>query len=346
MKKQITIYSIFIFATFFISFSSFYTHEKNSGQAPTGNTGAPGESTCAGCHTGGTYSGTITLLMNGGDVFEYEPAVKYTISFAANYGAPRYGFSLTALDSENNPAGQFTVTNDANTSYAVSQSNQRQYMGHKSAGANNSWTFEWTAPQSDVGNITFYYVINAANQNGGTSGDKIETGNTVIVPAEVAETYALTLESNPAQAGTVSGDGVFEEGVVIAINAIANDGFTFLNWTEGDTEISTLAGFDYTMPAEAKILTANFEAEQTFVDGNKLNELLIYPNPASDILVIESAENIREILISDISGKIVFNSQGVSDNMNINLITWESGIYFIKFFTEKETITKKFSVAR
>jgi uncharacterized repeat protein (TIGR02543 family) len=189
MKKKFTIYLLFFAAITFISLTP-NTGNKNSGQAPIGRTGAPGEGTCAGCHSGGSYTGQILFEIGDEPITEYTPGETYTIAFTCDFNAPRFGFSVTALNANDEPAGDFTVLNDDNTSRAVAVNN-RQYIGHKNANDNNVWEFEWTAPATDVGNVTFYYVINAANGDGGTGGDYIELGTTSLAPGEEPETFEV-----------------------------------------------------------------------------------------------------------------------------------------------------------
>jgi len=61
-----------------------------------------------------------------------------------------------------------------------------------------------------------------------------------------------------------------------------------------------------------------------------------YPNPFNELLIIESGNDIQDISISDITGKIVFNKSVNPPSVKINTIEWESGIYFIK--VNKQTI--------
>ncbi len=200
--KSKTILLLFLSAILFIALKP-HGGNKNSGQSPLGRTGAPGETTCGGCHSGGSYSGSMTFEFGTKNASEYEPGETYLITFTGEYGAPRYGFSITVLDADDNPAGDFTLVNEDNTSFGT-LGNGRQYVGHKAADATNEWIFEWTAPSQDVGPVTFYYVINAANGDGGTGGDFIETGSTSIQPAEetqiaeVDNTGTVSVFPNPA----------------------------------------------------------------------------------------------------------------------------------------------------
>lgn len=256
MKKR-TIYLLCIPVMLLVALKP-HGDNRNSSQAPLGRTGAPNESTCGACHGGGSYSGDILFQLDQNGNTEYQPGNTYTVSFEADFGAPRYGFSITALDAGNQPAGDFTITNQDNTSFGT-LANGRQYVGHKSADGTNQWSFEWTAPDDDVGNITFYYVINAANGDGGTGGDFVQTATTMISPAEEEELFTLTLVANPANAGQLSGDGQYEAGESVTVAAQPNEGYEFINWTDIDgNEVSNQESFVFTMPAEDTSLLANF----------------------------------------------------------------------------------------
>ena len=79
--------------------------------------------------------------------------------------------------------------------------------------------------------------------------------------------YTLALAVNHEVAGTVTGADEYKEGDEATIKATANEGWTFVNWTdEDDVEVSTSAEFDYIMPATDVTLTANFKCDPvTFI---------------------------------------------------------------------------------
>ena len=197
MKTKLTILALFFASIFFISLNS-HSDSKSSSQAPIGRTGAPGETTCASCHSGGSYTGDIIFNLGDENTTEYIPGQTYPISFTSDFNALRFGFSVTALNENNEPAGEFTLVNNDNTSFATA-GNGRQYVGHKNADNNNEWEFEWTAPASDQGDITFYYVINAANNDNATSGDYIETGTSTFSPGEAPETFDVVFNVDMTQ---------------------------------------------------------------------------------------------------------------------------------------------------
>jgi hypothetical protein len=75
-----------------------------------------------------------------------------------------------------------------------------------------------------------------------------------------ATTFTLTLNAVPEEGGEVSGEGVYDPGAQVEVNATPNTGWSFVNWTNTmGMIISTEATFTFTMPDNDMILNANFE---------------------------------------------------------------------------------------
>src|SRR5262249_43378703 len=67
--------------------------------------------------------------------------------------------------------------------------------------------------------------------------------------------------ASPTAGGTVSGGGTFTSGSTQTVTATPASGYTFVNWTEGGTVVSTSASYGFTLSAN-RTLVANFP--QTF----------------------------------------------------------------------------------
>lgn len=78
------------------------------------------------------------------------------------------------------------------------------------------------------------------------------------IPAEIP-TYTLTLTAQPAEGGKVEGAGPFEAEADVTITATANEGYKFVAWKAGETEVSTQAEYTFKMPAADTAFTAVFE---------------------------------------------------------------------------------------
>lgn len=69
--------------------------------------------------------------------------------------------------------------------------------------------------------------------------------------------FTVVLSSNPTDGGTTTGGGSFVDGTSVTIGATPNAGYTFVNWTEGTTIISTNSTHIFTL-IKNRVLIANF----------------------------------------------------------------------------------------
>jgi len=67
----------------------------------------------------------------------------------------------------------------------------------------------------------------------------------------------ITLSASPSAGGKVSGAGAFAAGSSVTVTATANGGYTFANWTENGSVISSNASYTFTVN-ENQTLVANF----------------------------------------------------------------------------------------
>jgi len=77
--------------------------------------------------------------------------------------------------------------------------------------------------------------------------------------------YALTLEANPVAGGSVTDNtntGPYDAGETVNLTATPNAGYEFAGWKNGESNVSAVATFDYTMPAADTTLTAYFQSLQ------------------------------------------------------------------------------------
>jgi hypothetical protein len=77
--------------------------------------------------------------------------------------------------------------------------------------------------------------------------------------------HALDLTVNPEGSGTATGEGYYLEGEEATLTAIPDSGYTFLNWSLGDSILSTDSLFVYTMPDSSINILANFTLRNYFL---------------------------------------------------------------------------------
>ena len=207
MKRNFTIVaSVFTVFTALLFISTRLV--SNSAQPPSPFTGSssfsygiagdPGQTTCNHCHTGTTRIDaskfTIKLSTDSAGLVGSSNVVSGTTQYipdsaewvsielnGTNGNTPKFGFQVTALDSANNMAGSFVLTNTAKTVSGTSGTTGRQYVGHKLADGNTkAWAFKWRTPHT--GNVTFYYTCNMAKGAGDdlAPGDSVYAATTTI----------------------------------------------------------------------------------------------------------------------------------------------------------------------
>ncbi len=74
------------------------------------------------------------------------------------------------------------------------------------------------------------------------------------------EEYTVALSSNPSAGGTTTGGGSYISGASVTVEATANTGYTFINWTEGTNVLSSNSSFTFTISGNME-LVANFSSE-------------------------------------------------------------------------------------
>ena len=92
-----------------------------------------------------------------------------------------------------------------------------------------------------------------------------EGGSEITSASEVFEelaNYDVTVTATPTEGGAVTGSGTYNHGDSVTLTATPNTGYTFVNWTEGGTEVSTSASYTFTA-TEDRALVANFEEVHT-----------------------------------------------------------------------------------
>lgn len=214
MKKNYFFLAGLVGVSFLLSFSwdnsnelqAYYKQShRNAAGSPAGRTGAPGELNCTACHSGTVQSGaginTVTIADGNGAVTEYIPGTTYTVTIDMGVSNPKNGFQIISLNSSNAQAGTNTIISGSGTQQ-LNGSSGKKYITHTSSGNSlSTWSYEWTAPATNVGDITFYLATNQSNSNSNNTGDLIRVsnftiGSTVSVDEEASSAVDVSLGFN------------------------------------------------------------------------------------------------------------------------------------------------------
>lgn len=182
-----------------------------SGGAPSASTGAPSEKHCAssGCHSefapnSGVAKLAVSLESNG--IKEYEPGKTYPITVSiSNPGIIRFGFQVVALkNTDNSNAGTIKLLDAERTQILPGYGTiaDRRYITYTYEGTNavsngyGEWSFEWTAPETNEGPITFYIGSIAANDDGTDEGDHAYSRKIILDAPSVSWSITPTVSSS------------------------------------------------------------------------------------------------------------------------------------------------------
>ena len=134
-------------------------------------------------------------------------------------------------------------------------------------------------------------------------------------------TYTVTAESANATMGTVSGGGSYAEGAVATLTAIANAGYRFERWHDGNTDNPRMV----TVTGDATY-TAYFEADETegIDDAGEEPHVEVY---ASEGRIHIVGERPAEVAVYDAMGRrVAAMATGTSTPM-------PAGVYLVKVGT-------------
>ncbi|MDF1673260.1 MAG: DUF4465 domain-containing protein [Vicingaceae bacterium] len=108
------------------------------------------------------------------------------------------------------------------------------------------------------------------------------------------------------------------------------------------TSSDTTGGFGMNTPNFFVFDDFNGIGPMSIIDNFDSNQLLIYPNPAQNIINISLELGGKSIVIIDISGKVVVNKTNLNKGITrIDISKLQSGIYFVKQGAKVEKFIKQ-----
>ena len=206
---------------------------------PAGYTGAPGDNKtgciASGCHTGtaNTGGGSVKISLPSGAT-SYTPggpAIPISV-LITDTSMKSYGFELTARSGAAGTTNAGTVTpTDGNTQITCLDPNSKGAcpditdIEHTTAGWQNSisskgsytYTFNWTPPATNVGNVTMYVAANCGTGAALVSPTHVYLASMALTPAApTGPAISNVLDAASARSGVVPGSWVAIYGSTLA----------------------------------------------------------------------------------------------------------------------------------
>ena len=200
-----------------------------------------------------SYDGNMKILdqygsSNGPATGTYMAWVLYGDPTLTLRNAVPADMNVTHNSSMNTTATSFTVNATNGNGALATLTRDNEIMG--SATINNgSCTIDFTAPGTPGTATLTVFGYN-----------KITYVGTVNITGGGGTTYTINTSANPEEGGTVTGGGTYNQGASCTVTATANEGYTFTNWTEGSTVVSTNASYTFNVTGN-RTLVANFTVQ-------------------------------------------------------------------------------------
>ena len=170
---------------------------SNAAGSPAGHTGSPSDGmtcTMSGCHAGTAAISPVQIISSNIPAAGYIPGTQYTITatLAGLTGVNnKCGFQISPQGPggvlRGTPIITSTGTKIVSTKY-ITHTN----TGNTGSGGSKTWSFDWIAPATGSGTVTFYGAFNYANGTGTASGDVIRTSSLAVSEDLTVSTAEIT----------------------------------------------------------------------------------------------------------------------------------------------------------
>ena len=214
----------------------------------------------------------------------------------------------------------YTAIFEADQLYTITVTSADESMGTVSGGGNFPMGAEVTIQAFAKGG----YYFNGWNDNDMSNprvitvtGDATYTAN---FSAQQSQTFTLTVSCNPTQ-GAVTGNGTYNAGDIVQIQAIPYQGFIFEKWNDGNTDNPRTVTVNNNMT-----FVAFFKGEG--VDEYGTGSIVLYPNPSNDVIRLQGIADNSEVRIYNTIGELV-KVVNVSDSEAINVSDLSAGLYIV-----------------
>ncbi|MBO6024092.1 MAG: hypothetical protein J6P83_04480 [Bacteroidales bacterium] len=213
---------------------------------------------------GGTVSGGGTFEQGQSCTVNATAATGYNFQKWTENGSQvstnaSYTFTVNANRNlvANFQAGSYTISASASPSNGGTVSGAGSYNYGQSctltATAATGYSFvKWTKNGTQVStNASYTFTV---------------TSSASYVAHFQANSYTISVSASPSAGGTVSGGGTHYYNQSCTVHANANSGYTFTNWTENGSQVSTNANYTFTVTSN-RTLVAHFTQQSQAPTG-------------------------------------------------------------------------------
>lgn len=208
-------------------------------------------------------------------------------------------------------------------------------------GENDDWVELYNNTSSDV-NLTNYFLSDSRSFI-----HKWEFLENTIIPANG---YLIVwADKDPQQAGLHTKFNLDKNGDELFLSYLDGTLIDSVDWSDEQAENRSFSRIP-NGTGDFRVADITYNAENTDnelgVNDLVINQgILVYPNPAEISINIDFTNKVAsKIIVNDLLGREVYNSENQNPNIQINVSNWSSGLYVVRFFGDTFNISQKILV--
>jgi len=181
------------------------------------------------------------------------------------------------------------------------------------------WNDDWMiTPQLQLGtNSVFTFMAKSYTADYGLEKFNVGVSTTGMAPDDFTMLNTSVIEVPVAWTEQTFDISAYDgEQVYVAIQCVSQDAFVFMI---DDVMVESITG----------------------IEENELCSISIYPNPATNLVNIESEDIINSIQIINYTGQLIYTQHTSGNTVQVNTNDFPSGVYFVNINTSEGITTQK-----
>ena len=247
---------------------------------------------------------------SGGPNSNYTNNLNYTMTIYPGTEGAMVSVNFTQFNTESNYDYLYIYNGTSTSATQIGQ-----YSGTTSPGT--------VTATNAAGALTFKFTSDES---------QVRTGWEATVSCEYSD-HTITATANPEEGGSITGAGTYTHGETCTLSTTANEGYTFINWTEDGEVVSTETTYSFVVTSDKNIV-ANFEE----ASGTMVSQTCAFvggwnwwaPNIDITLADFEEALQGNGIKIIDQAGHYVEYDSELGWSANNNLVLEVGRMYMVQ----------------